>query len=215
MTLNICEIFFSLQGESTFSGLPCIFVRLAGCNLNCSYCDTEYARTESTPIPVNTILDKIRSYRCALVEITGGEPLIQQNTIHLIAILIENGYTVLLETNGSLSLQAVPAECIKIVDIKCPSSGEAHRNRAENLPLLSGSDEIKFVVGDREDFEYAKSFILEKRAPEVPKEKTHLSPVFNRLDPEKLASWILKDRLDARLSMQLHKVIWNSDKRGV
>ena len=215
MALDVCEIFFSLQGESTFAGLPCVFVRLSGCNLNCSYCDTVYAKTESTRFSKDVILETIRSYRCPLVEITGGEPLLQPDTVPLISLLIENGYTVLLETNGSLSIEPVPSECVKIVDIKCPSSGESHRNLTENLPLLSAFDEIKFVVGDRQDYEYAKSVIVDKKAAFVPAERTHLSPVFNRLDPEKLASWILADRLEARLSMQLHKIIWNSDQRGV
>lgn len=215
MALDICEIFFSLQGESTFAGLPCVFVRVSGCNLNCSYCDTVYAKTESTKLSINKILERIRSYRCPLVEITGGEPLLQPDTVPLISLLIENGYTVLLETNGSLSIEPVPSECVKIVDIKCPSSGESHRNLTENLPLLSPFDEIKFVVGDRQDYEYAKSLILDKEVFPVAGERTHISPVFNWLDPEKLASWILADRLEARLSMQLHKIIWNSDQRGV
>ena len=215
MPLDVCEIFFSLQGESTFAGLPCVFVRLSGCNLDCSYCDTLFAKTESTTLSRDTILEKIRSYRCSLVEITGGEPLIQTETVPLISFLIENGYTVLLETNGSMSIQPVAGECMKIMDVKCPSSGEAHRNLAENLPLLSDFDEIKFVVGDREDYEYARSFILDKKTARIPKKQIHLSPVFNRLDPKKLASWILADRLEARLSLQLHKIIWNSEQRGV
>lgn len=215
MPLDVCEIFFSLQGESTFAGLPCVFVRLSGCNLDCSYCDTLFAKTESTTLSRDTILEKIRSYRCSLVEITGGEPLIQTDTVPLISFLIENGYTVLLETNGSMSIQPVAGECMKIMDVKCPSSGEAHRNLAENLPLLSDFDEIKFVVGDREDYEYARSFILDKKTARIPKKQIHLSPVFNRLDPKKLASWILADRLEARLSLQLHKIIWNSEQRGV
>lgn len=215
MPLDICEIFFSLQGESTFAGLPCVFVRLSGCNLDCSYCDTAYAKTESTSLSIEKILDRIRSYRCNLVEITGGEPLIQPNTVPLISLLIENGYTVLLETNGSMSIQPVPGECIKIMDVKCPSSGESHRNMAENFPLLSAFDEIKFVVGDREDYKYARSVILDKKAACVPGKRTHISPVFNKLNPRKLASWILADRLEARLSLQLHKFIWDSEQRGV
>lgn len=215
MALDVCEIFFSLQGESNFAGLPCVFVRLSGCNLDCSYCDTLFAKTESTPLSRDTILEKIRSYGCGLVEITGGEPLIQPDTVHLISLLIENGYRVLLETNGSMSIENLPGECIKIMDVKCPSSGESHRNLAENFPLLSALDEIKFVVGDREDYEYARSFILDKKAAGIPKEQIHLSPVFNRLDSKKLASWILSDRLEARLSLQLHKIIWNSEQRGV
>lgn len=215
MALEVCEIFFSLQGESTYAGLPCVFLRLSGCNLNCSYCDTFFAKTESTTLSRDTILEKIHSYGCNLVEITGGEPLIQSDTVPLISLLLENGYTVLLETNGSLSIQAVPSECIKILDVKCPSSGESHRNIAENLPLLSPFDEIKFVVGDRLDYEYARSIILDKKAGFVPKERIHISPVFDKLNPAKLASWILSDRLEARLSVQLHKIIWDSEQRGV
>ncbi len=215
MTLNICEIFFSLQGESNFAGLPCVFVRLSGCNLNCSYCDTVFAKTESATLSMDTILEKIRSYGCGLVEITGGEPLLQPKTVSLISVLIETGHTVLLETNGSLSIQPVPADCIKIMDIKCPSSGESHRNLPENFPHLSGSDEIKFVVSDRRDYEYAKSILQDQKPAFISRERTHFSPVFNRLDPRELASWILADRLEARLSLQLHKIIWNSEQRGV
>ena len=151
MKLNICEIFFSLQGESTYAGLPCVFVRLSGCNLNCTYCDTLYAKSESFPMDLNAILKKIESYNCNLVEITGGEPLLQTNTLNLISELINKKYKVLLETNGSISIKSIHPDCIKILDIKCPSSGESHNNLKENLKFLTNKDELKFVIGTRED----------------------------------------------------------------
>ena len=214
MTFNVCEIFFSLQGESTYTGLPCVFIRLSGCNLNCSYCDTLYAKSESFPMDTSDILKKIKAYNCNLVEITGGEPLLQTSTPDLISKLIKNNYKVLLETNGSISIKNVSAKCVKIMDIKCPSSGESHNNLKANLKFLTSNDELKFVMGTKEDYEFAKTF-LKKEKINVRPGKIHFSPVFGIIKPETLASWILKDNLAVRMSLQMHKTIWDKDKRGV
>ncbi len=214
MQLDICEIFFSLQGESTYAGLPCVFIRLSGCNLNCTYCDTLYAKTESFPMDLDDIIKRIKSYNCNLVEITGGEPLLQTSTIDFISELIKKKYKVLLETNGSISIKNIPVDCIKIMDIKCPSSKENHNNLKENLKYLTSEDELKFVIGTREDYEFAKAFIIKEKF-DVVLEKIHFSPVFSSIKPETLAGWIIDDRLNVRLSLQMHKLIWDKDKRGV
>ncbi len=214
MLLNICEIFYSLQGESTFSGLPCIFIRLSGCNLNCSWCDTRYAEEDSFPLSLDQILNKVGAYNCNLVEITGGEPLLQEATPALIALLLEKHYQVLLETNGSLSMQHIPEPCIKIMDIKCPSSNESQSFLPENVDYLGKKDEIKFVIGSMEDYEFAKSMI-ENELSKISQKKIHLSPVLGLIAPEALAQRIIEDNLHARLSLQQHKIIWTPDKRGV
>ena len=214
MQLDICEIFFSLQGESTYAGLPCVFIRLSGCNLNCTYCDTLYAKTESFPMDLDDIIKRIKSYNCNLVEITGGEPLLQTSTIDFISELIKKKYKVLLETNGSISIKNIPVDCIKIMDIKCPSSKENHNNLKENLKYLTSEDELKFVIGTREDYEFAKAFIIKEKF-DVVLEKIHFSPVFSSIKPETLAGWIIDDRLNVRLSLQMHKLIWDKDNRGV
>ncbi len=220
MSLNLCEIFYSIQGESSFAGLPCVFIRLAGCNLNCSWCDTVYAKTGIKRVSIKEIIRTVRSFGCTLVEVTGGEPLIQAKTPVLISLLLELGFKVLVETNGSISVANLPPECIKIMDIKCPSSGEALRNCFENFDFLTRSDEIKFVIGDRKDYEFAKNIIqtklIRKGLPAIiPCKNIHLSPVFGVISAEQLAEWMLNDRLNARLSMQIHKIIWEPDKRGV
>ncbi|WP_022665124.1 7-carboxy-7-deazaguanine synthase QueE [Desulfospira joergensenii] len=214
MSLNVCEIFFSLQGESTFAGLPCVFVRLSGCNLNCSWCDTLYSKTESRPMSLDKILERVESYACPLVEITGGEPLIQDQTPDLVSKLLKKGFQVLLETNGSRDIGLVDPACIRILDVKCPSSGEPGSFLAENIDRLTRQDEIKFVVGSRRDYEYARKFIQDS-LDRVSGEKIHISPVFGRIRPSDLAVWILEDRLKARLSIQQHKIIWDPDQRGV
>ncbi|MBF0235093.1 MAG: radical SAM protein [Desulfamplus sp.] len=215
MPLNICEIFYSLQGESTFSGVPCVFVRLTGCNLNCTWCDTLYAKKEGTLMEIKEIIKKVRIFGCGLVEITGGEPLIQKETSLLIDQLLNLEYQVLVETNGSIAIDTISARCIRIVDIKCPSSGESSKNLLRNIDLLGDNDEIKFVIADRTDYEFAKNLIINTKLRKINTLRIHLSPVYGKIQPETLASWILNDRLGARLSMQLHKLIWHPDKRGV
>jgi 7-carboxy-7-deazaguanine synthase len=215
LPLKVNEIFYSIQGESSWSGCPCAFVRLAGCNLRCAYCDTSYAYEEGEWLEISAIERRIDSFGSRLVEITGGEPLIQEQAPELIARLLNRDFTVLLETNGSQDIGMIDERCIRIVDIKCPSSGEMEKNRLENLAKMTANDEIKFVIGGREDYEYAKMIIsrhLPARSCPTP---PLLSPVSGIMNVESLARWILDDRLPVRLQVQLHKVIWGSDRRGV
>lgn len=214
MSLNLCEIFHSLQGESTFAGLPCTFVRLSGCNLECAWCDTPYAREEAIAMPLDQIVRRVGEFGCNLVEITGGEPLLQTETPNLVSQLLDAGFQVLLETNGSLSIGPIDPRCIRIVDIKCPSSNEADSFLRENLNHLTHLDEIKFVVGSWQDYEFARGMIL-KELSQFSKTRIHLSPVFGQLNLESLAGWMIEDKLPARLSLQQHKIIWNPDQRGV
>lgn len=215
MPLQVNEIFYSIQGESSHSGRPCAFIRLTGCNLRCSYCDTAYAYDEGDWLEISDIERKIGGFRCGLVEITGGEPLLQTETPELIRTLLDRHYTVLLETNGSREIGGVDERCIRIVDVKCPSSGESGKNRLENLTLITPNDEIKFVIGNREDFAYAKSMISTHLAGRNGLKPPLLSPIFGRMNPEILAGWILEDHLDVRMQIQLHKMIWGAEKRGV
>jgi 7-carboxy-7-deazaguanine synthase len=215
VALQVNEIFYSIQGESSHSGRPCAFIRMTGCNLRCSYCDTAYAYDEGDRLEISDIERKIGAFRCGLVEITGGEPLLQAETPELIRTLLDRRYTVLLETNGSLDIGVVDERCIRIVDVKCPSSGESGKNRLENLALLTPNDEVKFVIGDREDFGYAKSIISTHLAGRNGLKPPLLSPIFGRMNPEILAGWILEDHLDVRMQIQLHKMIWGAEKRGV
>jgi len=213
--LKVNEIFHSIQGESSYAGRRCVFIRLTGCNLRCSYCDTKYAYKGGKELAIKEIVDQVTSHQCPLVEVTGGEPLIQKETPHLIHRLLDKGYEVLLETNGSQDISQVDDRCVKIVDIKCPSSGESEQNDLGNLDRLVGHDEVKFVIGDRNDFSAAKE-ILDARTPDFCKQHpVHFSPVFGQIEPKILAGWILKDRLNVRLQLQLHKLVWPSDQRGV
>ena len=213
--LKVNEIFYSIQGESSYAGRPCVFVRLTGCNLRCSYCDTRYAYDEGDDLEIGEIIDRISSHRCALVEITGGEPLIQKDTPVLTQRLLDLGFEVLLETNGSMDISVVEDRCVRILDIKCPSSGETKNNDLENLKRLRPKDEIKFAIGSREDYDYAKKILsFTDRAKEYVKPPL-FSPVYGLLNPELLAQWILADHLDVRMQMQLHKIIWNPETRGV
>jgi 7-carboxy-7-deazaguanine synthase len=214
MTLLVNEIFHSIQGESLYAGIPCVFVRLTGCNLRCSYCDTRYAYEEGTKMAITEILQQVADFKCQVVEITGGEPLLQEKTPFLIHRLIENGYEVLLETNGSIDIGLVDDRCQKIVDIKCPTSGESHKNDLNNLKRLNASDQIKFVIGDREDFRYARK-IMKRIQPGFPRSHILFSPVFGKMPPEKLAKWILDENLNVRLHIALHKIIWPNKQRGV
>ena len=214
MTLLVNEIFYSIQGESTHSGRPCIFVRLTGCNLRCSYCDTRYAYEQGVKMDLTEIMNRIATYMCPLVEITGGEPLLQSDTPILISKLLENGYEVLMETNGSLDISSIDGRCIKIVDIKCPTSDESEKNDMENLKRLGPKDQVKFVIENRIDYEYAKETI-DSNCPDFPEEQILFSPVSEGIAPAQLAEWILEDNLNVRLNLQIHKIIWPSSERGV
>ena len=214
MTLLVNEIFYSIQGESIYSGRPCIFVRLTGCNLRCSYCDTRYAYEQGVNMELTEIINRIAAHRCRLVEITGGEPLLQSQTPILIYKLLENGYEVMLETNGSLDISRVDRRCIKIVDIKCPTSGESDKNDMENLKRIGSKDQVKFVIENRMDYEYAKE-TMDSNCPDFPEEQILFSPVSGGIAPSRLAEWILEDNLNVRLHLQLHKIIWPDRKRGV
>lgn len=211
--LKINEIFKSIQGESSHSGLPCIFVRLTGCNLRCTYCDTEYAFYEGKEMPVADVIKAVEGFGISLVEITGGEPLLQKEVYSLMQALLQKKYTVMLETGGSLSLDEVPKAVIKIMDLKCPSSGEEPRNQYANLDQLTFQDEVKFVIQTREDYDWCKKVLVEYSIPE--KTQVLFSPVYDKLDLKDLAKWILEDNLPVRLQTQLHKVIWSKDAIGV
>ena len=215
MPLKVNEIFYSIQGESTYVGRPCVFVRLTGCNLRCAFCDTKYAYDQGELMEINDIFAQVSSYQCPLVEITGGEPLIQRETPLLIHGLIEDGYEVLLETNGTKDISRVDERCVKIVDIKCPSSGMSDMNDLENLNRLSQGDELKFVIGNHEDYDYAKKILNFADLKSHTRNPVNLSPAFGEMEPGILAEWILQDHLDVRLNIQLHKYIWGPDHRGV
>jgi len=215
LALKVNEIFYSIQGESSYAGRACVFIRLTGCNLRCTYCDTTYAYEEGEELEIGAIIDRVASYQCPLVEITGGEPLIQEETPSLIRRLLQRGYEVLLETNGTRDISQVDDRCVKIVDIKCPTSGEAEKNNLINVSRLTHRDEIKFVIGGREDYEYAKKILNLINLKPSRMDKVFFSPVFGAVEPSVLAEWILKDRLNVRLQLQLHKYIWDPERRGV
>jgi len=213
-TLQLSEIFYSIQGESSFAGYPCLFFRLSGCNLRCSYCDAKYTYEEpASPTALSALLAEAARYPKALVEITGGEPLLQDGVYPLMEALLAAGRTVLLETNGSLSLARVPLGVVKILDLKCPDSGMAGQMDLANLDLLDSRDEIKFVLSSRPDYDWARAMLAEHRLAE--KAKVILSPVIDRLAPSLLAEWLLADALPARLQLQLHTLLWPGLKRGV
>ena len=213
MTLKINEIYFSIQGESSYSGLPCVFIRLTYCNLRCSYCDTEYAFYEGKDMEINQILKEVNSYKCNLVEITGGEPLLQKNCIKLIDELEKNNKKVLIETGGSLSIKNISKKSHIILDLKCPSSNMENKNLWENLDYIKNTDEIKFVVGNKADYDWSKKII--KKYNLETKCLLLMSPVYDKIDKEKIINWILKDNLNIRFQIQLHKEIWDKDKKGV
>ncbi|HWF86097.1 MAG TPA: radical SAM protein [Vicinamibacterales bacterium] len=212
--LTVNEIFYSIQGESTRAGRPCVFVRLTACDLRCSWCDTPYAFHEGHKRSVADIVDTVARYQCPLVEITGGEPLLQEDVYTLMDRLLQDGRTVLLETGGHRPIDRVPAGVVKIVDVKCPGSGEADKNEWANLARLAPHDEVKFVVQDRADYEFARDVIarhdLATRAAEV-----LMSPVHGVLDARSLSEWVLADHLPVRVQLQLHKYIWSPATRGV
>lgn len=211
--MKINEIFYSIQGESSMAGLPCIFIRLTYCNLRCSYCDTEYAFYEGTDYAIEEILTEIKKYNCNLVEVTGGEPLVQKEVLPLMKILCDSGYDVLIETGGSLSIKEVDQRVKVIMDFKCPSSKMAEKNLFENINYLKKNDEVKFVIGNREDYDWSKNVIDKYQLTE--KCAVLFSNVFSELEPVQLAEWILNDNLKVRFQIQMHKYIWSPTKRGV
>lgn len=213
MSLQVCEIFYSIQGESSSAGYPCIFIRLSGCNLNCSYCDTTYAHNPGQEYLVDQIIKSIDCYPCRLVAITGGEPLLQEQTPRLVSELIQAGYSVLLETNGTIEIGGLDVRCKKIVDIKCPASGEVQSFNPAVIDGLTGQDELKFVISDRCDYEYARDFL--RRMGGITIGAIHFSPVMSRLPVSELAAWILADGLSVRCAPQLHRFIWPDITRGV
>ena len=211
--LRVNEIFHSIQGESGHAGLPCVFVRLTGCNLRCRWCDTEYAFHEGREMSVDEVLAEVDLHGCPLVEITGGEPLLQEETPELMSRLLERGHRVLLETGGSLPIESVPDGVIRVVDVKCPASGEVERNRWENIEHLKATDELKFVIADRTDYEWAARQVREREL--MRRCAVLFSPVHDGLDPGELAGWVLADRLPVRVQVQLHKILWPGVTRGV
>jgi len=212
--ITVNEIFYSVQGESSYAGRPCVFVRLTACDLRCSWCDTPYAFHEGAKRPLSSVLDSVDEYECGLVEVTGGEPLLQEDVYPLMQELLARGKTVLLETGGHRDTTRVPHQVVTILDVKCPGSGEAEHMDWTNLDRLRPHDEVKFVVKDRADYDYARDVIarynLSTRAAAI-----HLSPVHGVLDPRTLSEWVLADNLPVRVQLQLHKYIWDPHTRGV
>ena len=213
MALKINEIYYSVQGESTHVGRPCVFIRLTYCNLRCTYCDSEYAFYEGKDMEITHIMNEIKQWDCNLVEVTGGEPLFQDKCINLLNELINSNYEVMLETGGSLSISDVPKKVIKIVDFKCPSSAMEKKNLWSIVEDLQPNDEVKFVIGNREDFDWAKDRITEYALDKIC--TLLFSPTFGKIDPELIVEWILVDNLPVRIQMQMHKMIWSPDKQGV
>ncbi len=211
--LKVNEIYFSIQGESTKAGLPCVFVRLTYCNLRCKYCDTEYAFYEGNDLSIGEIISEVKKYNCKLVEITGGEPLVQKEAVDLMKELCENGFEVLLETGGSLPINEIDQRVKIIMDLKCPSSGMLKKNYYENILFIKSTDEIKFVIGTRDDYEWTKEILHKFNLTE--KCAVLFSVVFGELEPVKLVEWILEDKLDVRFQLQMHKFIWEPKAKGV
>jgi 7-carboxy-7-deazaguanine synthase len=212
--ITVNEIFYSVQGESSFAGQPCVFVRLTACDLRCSWCDTPYAFHEGSKRQLDAVLGDVDRYDCRLVEVTGGEPLLQEGVYPLMDALLARGKTVLLETGGHRSTERVPDQVVTILDVKCPGSGEADRMDWSNLDRLRPHDEVKFVIKDREDYEYARALVRERdlsaRAAAV-----HFSPVHGEMNLRTLSEWVLADALIVRVQVQLHKYIWDPSTRGV
>jgi 7-carboxy-7-deazaguanine synthase len=212
--LTINEIFHSIQGESSYAGQPCVFVRLTACDLRCAWCDSPYAFHEGKKRTIDDVVAEVRGFGCPLVEVTGGEPLLQKDVYPLTERLHQAGLRVLVETGGHRSIAELPAHVTAIMDVKCPGSGEAAEHDAGNFARLRPQDEVKFVVRDRADYEYATAIITREglvgRVAAI-----HLSPVHGVLDPKALSAWVLADRLPVRVQLQLHKYIWGADVRGV
>ena len=219
--MQVTEIFRSIQGESTYAGEPCIFVRLTGCNLRCVWCDTAYAFYGGKPMTIEEVIDAVRRFseadgvrRIGLVEITGGEPLLQKEVVPLMERLTADDYRVMVETSGERYVGNLPAAVVRIIDVKCPGSGEGGTFCMENLKVLTRSDELKFVIVDRADYEWSRAFLRE-HSLEAKVGKVIFSPAFGTLPPQALTEWILEDGLPVRLGLQLHKFIWHPEKQGV
>ncbi len=213
MKLKVNEIFYSIQGESTFAGNPCVFIRLTGCNQRCHWCDTEYAFYQGEEFSIEQILEKVSQYDCKLIEITGGEPLIQPKCSELMQILLEKNYTVLLETGGSLSIANVPEEVIKVIDFKCPSSGMSHYNLWSILEDAQPYDEFKFVIANEEDYQWAKDRILQFDLTQF--HTVLFSPVHETMHPQELSKLVLQDNLPVKVQLQMQKYIWPELTQGV
>ncbi len=211
--MKINEIFYSIQGESSNAGLPCVFVRLTYCNLRCVYCDTEYAFYEGKEMSIDEIIDDVKKYNCKLVEITGGEPLVQEDVHILMTNLCDLGYNVMIETGGSLPIEQIDNRVKIIMDLKTPFSRMEHKNRYENINYLKSEDEVKFVIGNREDYEWSKNIIEKYKLND--RFTILMSPVFSEMENIELAEWILQDKLNVRFQIQLHKYIWHPETRGV
>ena len=211
--LKINEIYYSVQGESSKAGLPCVFVRLTYCNLRCTYCDTEYAFYEGTDKSIDEIAAAVKKYECKLVEITGGEPLFQKECWELMTRLCDEGFEVMLETGGSLPIKDIDKRVMIILDLKCPSSKMMKKNLYENIDYIKPTDEIKFVIGTREDYEWSKEIVNEYGL--TAKCQVLFSVVFGELEPVKLVNWILEDKLKVRYQLQMHKIIWHPETKGV
>ena len=212
--LTVNEIFHSIQGESTHAGRPCVFVRLTACDLRCSWCDTPYAFHEGSKMTVEDVVARVREYGCDVVEVTGGEPLLQKDVYPLMQRLLDEGRTVMLETGGHLSVDEVPEGVVRVIDVKCPGSGEAGKVHWPNLDRLRPTDEVKFVIADRADYDYARG-IVAKHGLAGKAAAVLFSPVHGAMNPRELAEWILADRLPVRLQLQAHKYIWDPGTRGV
>jgi 7-carboxy-7-deazaguanine synthase len=212
--LTINEIFHSVQGESSYAGRPCVFVRLTACDLRCTWCDTPYAFYEGRKRDLDDVLSEVDRFSCSLVEVTGGEPLLQEEVYPLMQGLLERGKTVLLETGGHRSTARVPADVVTILDVKCPGSGEVGRNDWSNIDRLRPHDEVKFVINDRTDYEFARDVVSRHALPDR-SGAIHFSPVHGVLDPKTLSEWVLADALPVRVQLQLHKYIWSPTTRGV
>jgi len=214
MKLSVNEIFYSIQGEGLDSGRPCAMIRLSGCNLRCRHCDTQYAFYEGFDLEINEITEQIRGYNTNIAEVTGGEPLIQKNSLFLVKKLLDLGYRTLIETNGSCDISLLDERAIKIMDIKTPSSGMEKYNLYSNLPKLKGEDQIKFVIKDRTDFDFSIN-ILKDYSLNINNGNILFSPAAAELEMNKLAKWLLESNTNARMQVQLHKIIWPDNRKGV
>jgi len=211
--LKVNEIYLSIQGESSKAGLPCIFIRLTYCNLRCTYCDTEYAFYEGRDFSIDEIISDVKKYNCNLVEVTGGEPLFQDECVELMKKLCNDGFNVMLETGGSLAIKEIDSRVMIIMDLKCPSSGMMKKNLYENINYLKPTDEVKFVIGTREDYDWSKEIFSKYNLTK--KCAVLFSVVFGKLEPISLVEWILEDKLNVRFQLQMHKYVWEPTAKGV